>query len=231
MSFQVKSPGLLTTVQDLGRPGFGPMGVSTSGAADSIALRVGNRLVGNSESSAALEMTLLGGTFLFNRDSVASIAGSDFGPTLNGQPVALWATFLIRAGQTLAFGPTRSGARCYLCVHGGISVPLFLGSASTHLLSGLGGLSGRALRQGDTIAVGASSMALQQRSVSPPVLRQLAHRQTLPMPAVPPEYWFAEPALAGCYHGDYPVLPARTARPGRWAGARGRLRRSGPAGD
>ncbi len=205
MSFQVKSPGLLTTVQDLGRPGFGPMGVSTSGAADSIALRVGNRLVGNSESSAALEMTLLGGTFLFNRDSVASIAGSDFGPTLDGQPAALWTAFLIRAGQTLAFGPTRTGARCYLCVHGGISVPLFLGSASTHLLSGLGGLSGRALRKGDTLSVGDSSMEFQQRSVPPSVLRKLAPRKILRVTAGPQENWFAQSALAGFYQGTYRV--------------------------
>ena len=205
MSFQVKSPGLLTTVQDLGRPGFGPLGVSNSGAADSIALRVGNRLVGNPEFSAALEMTLLGGTFLFNRDSVASIAGSDFGPTLDGQPVALWTAFLIRTGQTLAFGPTRTGARCYLCVRGGISVPLFLGSASTHLLSGLGGLSGRALRKGDTLAGGDSSREFQQRSVSLAALQELAPRKTLRVTSAPQESWFAESALSRFYQGTYRV--------------------------
>lgn len=202
---QVKSPGLFTTVQDLGRPGFGPMGVSASGAADSIALRIGNRLVGNPESSAALEMTLLGGAFLFTRDTVASIAGSDFGPTLDGQPVALWTAFRIRPGQTLAFGPTRSGARCYLCVHGGFAVPLFLGSASTHILSGLGGFSGRALRKGDTIAIGDSSMDYQQRSVAPAALQKLAPRKTLRVTSAPQESWFAESALSRFYQGTYRV--------------------------
>lgn len=202
---QVKSPGLFTTIQDLGRPGFGLLGVSASGAADSVALRVGNRLVSNPESSAALEMTLLGGTFLFHRDCVASIAGSDFGPMLDGQPVALWSAFQILAGQTLAFGPTRSGARCYLCVQGGFVVPLFLGSASTHILSGLGGLDGRALRKGDTLAIGDASTPFDQRSVAQAALRKLAPRKTLRVTPAPQESWFSKSALAAFYQATYRV--------------------------
>ena len=201
----VKSPGMFTTVQDLGRPGFGPMGVSASGAADSVALRIANRLVNNPESCPALEMTLLGGAFVFDRDTIASITGSDFGPTLNGQPVALWSAFQIRAGQTLAFGPTRSGARCYLAVHGGFVVPLFLGSASTHILSGLGGLTGRALRKGDTIAIGDSSMEFQPRSVAPAALQKLLPRKTIRVTAGPQESWFATTALAAFYESAYRV--------------------------
>ena len=201
----VKSPGMFTTVQDLGRPGFGPMGVSASGAADSFALRIANRLLNNSESCAALEMTLLGGAFSFDRDTVASVTGSDFGPTLDGQPVALWSTFPIRAGQTLAFGPTRSGARCYLAVQGGFFVPLFLGSASTHILSGLGGLGGRALRKGDTIAIGDSSMQFQPRSVAPAALQKLSPRKTIRVTPGPQESWFATNALPVFYEGTYRV--------------------------
>ncbi len=81
MVIQVQAPGLLTTVQDLGREGFGPMGVSASGAADAISLRIGNRLVGNAESAAGLEMTLLGGSFLFPEGAVVALTGSDFGAT------------------------------------------------------------------------------------------------------------------------------------------------------
>ncbi len=202
---QVKSPGLFTTVQDLGRPGFGPLGVSASGAADPIALRLGNRLVGNSESTAALEMTLLGGVFLFSCDAVASITGSDFGPTLDGQPIALWTAFQIRAGQTLALGPTRSGARCYLSVQGGFVVPSFLGSASTHILSGLGGFSGRALRKGDTLGIGKPSMEFRNQTVAVSILRRLAPRKTLRVTLGPQSDWFAESALADFLQRPYRV--------------------------
>ena len=148
---EVRAPGLLSTVQDLGREGFGPMGVSPSGAADKLALRIGNRLVGNPEGAAALEMTLVGGTFEFPEGAVVALAGSDFGTTLDNMAVDMWCSVEVRAGQTLRVGTTRGGARCYLCVRGGIEVKLFLGSASTHLLSGLGGFEGRALRKGDVL--------------------------------------------------------------------------------
>ena len=90
---EVKTPGLLTTVQDLGRPGFGPMGVSPSGAADALSLRLGNLLVGNAESTAGLEMTLLGGTFLFPDGGIAALTGSEFGATLDGAPIERWTLF------------------------------------------------------------------------------------------------------------------------------------------
>src|SRR6202040_319699 len=113
---EVRTPGLLTTVQDLGREGFGPMGVSPSGAADPIALRIGNRLVGNSEGAAALEMTLLGGTFVFPHGAILALTGSDFAAILDGAPVELWASLEVKPGQALRVGATRSGARSYLCV-------------------------------------------------------------------------------------------------------------------
>ena len=124
-TIQVQAPGLFTTVQDLGREGFGPLGVSPSGAADPISLRLGNRLVGNPESAAALEMTLLGGAFVFPEGAVLALSGSDFGATLDNVPVDPWMSFEARPGQTLRLGPTRSGARSYLCVQGGIAVKAF----------------------------------------------------------------------------------------------------------
>lgn len=150
----VLSPGLLTTVQDLGREGNGPIGVSASGAADALSLRIGNKLVGNPERAAALEMTLLGGTFQFSQDATIALVGSDFGSMLDDRAVPLYATVSVQAGQTIRFGPTKSGARAYLCIRGGISVPELLGSRSTHLLSGMGGFEGRALRKGDALPLG-----------------------------------------------------------------------------
>ena len=181
---EVRAPGLLTTVQDLGREAFGPLGVSPSGAADAISLRVGNRLVGNPESAAGLEMTLLGGTFLFPDGAIVALAGSDFGATLDETSVAPWRSVSVHPGQTLRLGPTRSGARCYLCVQGGISVKPFLGSASTHLLSGLGGYHGRPLKKGDVLPIGVPDYAaidhtFRERKLSLAALKRLAPRKIL----------------------------------------------------
>jgi KipI family sensor histidine kinase inhibitor len=150
-AINVVKPGFQSTVQDLGRPGHAHLGVSACGVADSFSLRVGNLLVGNPDGAAAIEMTLLGGAFTFGHSTVIAIAGSDFSPALDGRPVPLWTAVEIRSGQTLTFGATRDGARCVLCVGGGIAVAPVLGSASTHLTTGLGGLGGRALRSGDVL--------------------------------------------------------------------------------
>jgi antagonist of KipI len=176
---QGQSPGLLTTVQDLGREGFGPLGVSPSGAADAISLRLGNRLVGNAEGAAALEMTLLGGTFLFPQGAVIALAGSDFAAMLDGSPLELWSSVEVRPGQILRVGSTRSGARSYLCVQGGIGAKPFLSSASTHLLSGLGGHEGRALRKGDVLRIGPATASFRKRSLARNALQRLSPRKIL----------------------------------------------------
>jgi antagonist of KipI len=143
---RVVASGLQTTVQDLGRFGFAQFGVSASGAADSLALRAGNLLVGNAENAAALEMTLVGGAFEFEEAAVVALTGSDFGAGL-----PLWTPVEIGAGQVIRCGATRSGARCYLSVRGGFAVPKIMGSASTHIVTGVGG---RPLRAGDVLAIG-----------------------------------------------------------------------------
>jgi biotin-dependent carboxylase-like uncharacterized protein len=202
---QVQAPGLLTTVQDLGREGFGPMGVSPSGAADAISLRVGNRLVGNAEGGAGLEMTLLGGTFVFPEGGILALTGSDFGASLDGKPVELWTSFEAHPGQTLRLGQTRSGARCYLCFQGGIEVTPFLGSASTHLLSGLGGHEGRALRKGDVLKLGEASGAYLRRTVAAKALERLSPRKVLRVTPGPQSDWFPESAQEIFYASTYRV--------------------------
>ena len=190
----VQAPGLFTTAQDLGREGFGPMGVSASGAADAISLRIGNRLVGNAEDAAALEMTLVGGTFVFERDAVIALTGADFGPSLDGIPLAMWSSAQVKAGQTLALGSSSSGARSYLCVQGGIAVEPFLGSASTHVLSGLGGFEGRALRKGDRLEIGAANSLPRKRTLSPQALERLQPGKVLRVTEGPQSDWFEESA-------------------------------------
>lgn len=205
---EVHAPGLLTTVQDLGREGFGPMGVSASGAADPVALRIGNRLVGNAEGAAGLEMALLGGNFVFPERAVVALTGSEFGPTLDNEPIEMWKSVEIRQGQTLRLGATRAGARCYLCMRGGIDVKLFLGSASTHLLSGLGGFQGRALRAGDVLKIGAASgsfRTFRKRSVSARAVAQLAPRKVLRVTPGPQSDWFSQKVQEAFYAGTYRV--------------------------
>jgi len=206
---EVKAPGLLTTVQDLGREGFGPMGVSPSGAADAVALRVGNRLVGNEENAAALEMTLLGGTFVFPEGAIIALTGSDFGASLDGAAIPLWASIEVNAGETLCAGATRSGARCYLCVCGGIETKPFLGSRSTHLLSVLGGYEGRALRKGDILKIGLQmgpvSGPFQKRSVSAQALHHLRPRKVLRVTPGPQSDLFSDAAQMFFYSTTFRV--------------------------
>jgi antagonist of KipI len=139
-------------VQDLGRPGYAHLGISASGAADALSLRAGNLLVGNAEGAAALEMTLAGGTFEFEYGALVALTGADFDAS-----ISLWRTTEVKPGGQVRCGHARSGARCYLCVRGGIATPLVLGSASTHLVTRLGGFEGRSLRRGDVLMVGPAS--------------------------------------------------------------------------
>jgi len=143
---RVIAAGLESSVQDLGRFGWAHFGVSASGAADPLALRAGNLLVGNAENAAGVEMTLAGAELEFEAAAVIALTGSDFGSSL-----PLWTPVEIPAGGRIRCPATRGGARCYLCVRGGISVPKIMGSASAHLVTGVGG--GR-LRKGEVLAIG-----------------------------------------------------------------------------
>lgn len=187
---RVHSPGLFTTVQDLGRPGYGPLGVSPAGAADPIALRLGNALLGNPPNAAALEMTLSGGVFEFEEPVFIALTGADFGAVCDGRWLEPWRTHEIPAGGVVRTGATESGARCYLCVRGGFEVERWLGSASTHAPSGLGGFHGRALRKGDALAVGGSSAARPHKQIRPDILAVLAPRRTLRVTRGPHSDWF-----------------------------------------
>lgn len=164
----VVRPGFLTTVQDLGRTGYQRFGLPLSGAMDPLAHRLANRLVGNADRAASLEITLWGPELRFDREAVIALAGADLSPSLDGTPIPMWEAVRVPAGATLAFAGRRTGARTYLAVAGGINVPLVLGSRSTHLRSGTGGFAGRALAPGDEVPGGRAAdhaLALVGRSV------------------------------------------------------------------
>jgi len=147
--------GMLTTVQDLGRAGAQRYGVPVAGAMDPWALRAANRLAGNADSAAALEITLAGPTIQFGIDAVIAVTGADLQPTIDGRPIAMWQAHRVRAGRVLGFAGATAGLRAYLSFAGGIDVPVVLGSRSTFTRSGIGGHLGRALRAGDRLPIGA----------------------------------------------------------------------------
>jgi urea carboxylase len=153
---RVLSGGPSTTVQDHpGRLGYWNVGVPPSGPMDALGFRLANRLVGNEGHAAALEITALGPTLLFNHDAVVCLTGAELEASLDGAPVETYAPFAVAAGQTLRLGRVRSaGLRAYLAIQGGFDVPSYLGSRSTFTLGGFGGHAGRALAAGDVLRVG-----------------------------------------------------------------------------
>jgi antagonist of KipI len=149
--FEVLEPGILTTIQDLGRYGFSQFGVPPSGALDTFSLRIGNLLVGNSEEEACLEVTIMGLKLKVAREVTIAITGGDLFPTLNGEPLDMWRTHLLVGGDVVTFKKVRAGCRAYLAISGGFVVPKIMGSKSTYLSGRFGGLEGRRLRRGDVL--------------------------------------------------------------------------------
>ena len=208
-ALRVVAPGFLTTVQDLGRPGHAAAGVSASGAADPLALRIGNRLVGNGDDAPGLEMTMLGGSFQFEADGIVAVSGSDSGARLGDRAVAPWTPCRARAGDTLVCGALRGGARSYLCVRGGITVPLVFASASTHLQTGLGGFEGRALRAGDRLLVGApGERAPFDRAVDASDLPGYRTAEPFRVTEGPQASWFGPKAQEAFYDTPWQVAQA-----------------------
>ncbi|MGH8350514.1 MAG: 5-oxoprolinase/urea amidolyase family protein, partial [Pseudomonas sp.] len=177
-TFEVLSAGTQTSVQDYpGRLGYWAVGVPPSGPMDSRALRLGNRLLGNDESAAALEITMSGPLLRFNCEAVVAVTGAVIPLALNGESVPMNTALLIPAGAMLSLGTIAgAGARTYLCLRGGLQVPDYLGSKSTFTLGQFGGHGGRALRAGDVLHL----PALNDRSAG----QQLAEEQLTRLPAV-----------------------------------------------
>ena len=149
---RVEQPGLLTSVQDAGRSGWQHLGVGPAGAADALSFTLANLVVGNPPATPALEFTLRGPTLVFEDPARVALCGAPFPADLDGIPMPRGCPVALRAGARLRIGAAPRGCRGYLAVAGGIRVPDVLGSASTDLRGGFGGLQGRALRAGDLLA-------------------------------------------------------------------------------
>ena len=152
----VVRPGLLTTVQDVGRWGYQAAGVPVAGPMDDFSHRLANILVGNPREAATLEITLIGPELEFNVPAVIAVSGADFDVTCNGLSIPMNTSSAIPGGARLTFGRRAAGARAYLAVSGGIRTKPLLGSRATHLVSAMGGVDGRALIGGDRLPISAT---------------------------------------------------------------------------
>ena len=195
MAVKVVNPGLSTTVQDLGRPGYYHIGIPLSGGMDRLALKAANLLVGNREGAAVLEAVFMGPELRFSDDATVAVTGAELPPKVDGEERPTWTSFKVRKGQTLSFGYLRAGARAYIAVSGGIDVPVVLGSRSTYTLGALGGFKGRKLEAGDRLPVGKGRGAREGRTV--PVKLRRAPGQPAELRMVPGLYWHRLTEAAG----------------------------------
>ncbi|WP_114813063.1 biotin-dependent carboxyltransferase family protein [Paraburkholderia kururiensis] len=177
LAIEVVKPGLATSVQDTGRQGYYHVGIPPSGALDQYALRAANLLVGNLESAAALECTLLGPQLLFHAETLIAVTGADMLPKIDGVAQACNVALRIKAGSTLTFDYVKGGARAYLAVAGGIDVPVVLGSRSTYALGAFGGHEGRRLQKGDRLAMGRERGPAREGTELPAALRSPLARE------------------------------------------------------
>ncbi|GHE01218.1 allophanate hydrolase [Defluviimonas sp. 20V17] len=175
MTLKIVKPGLATSIQDLGRPGYFHLGIPMGGAMDRLALRAANLLVGNDEGAACLEAAFLGPEIEFTAPATIAVTGATMPVKVDGAEHPGWTAIAVKAGQVLSFGYLKAGARIYIAVSGGIATPPALGSRSTYPIGALGGVDGRAVQAGDELPVGRSAGAPEGRSV-PPELRRAVSR-------------------------------------------------------
>lgn len=149
---RVINPGLFSTVQDLGRMDYQQFGMPVSGSTDKFAHRIANLLVGNDEGKAVLEMTIVGGQFVFECDADIAITGANMTPKLNESlDVGMWRNVRVKCGDRLTFSSAVNGCRCYLAVSGGLDIEPVMGSRSTYTRAGIGGNEGRILKKEDVL--------------------------------------------------------------------------------
>ena len=203
---RIVKPGLLTTVQDLGRFGHQASGVPVAGAMDLFSHRLANYLVGNDETAATLEITLIGPELIVDANTTMAIAGAQFEATCDDRPVTTGVSFPVRAGQRLKFGRLLQGARAYLAIAGGVQTEPLLGSRSTHVVSRMGGFEGRALAPGDAVPV---SSNLHERPLRKAVGLTLPTkgRALLRVVAGPQADWFSDSALRTLAGVSFRVSP------------------------
>lgn len=200
---EIERTGPLATVQDLGRPGHGGIGVGVSGAADRGSLKLANRLVGNDEAAAALEITFGGFQLLAHHAMTLAVTGASCRVVVDGRPEPVNAVLRVRAGQRVRLDAPEAGLRSYLAVRGGIAVEPVLGSRSTDLLSGLGPAR---LAEGTTLAIGHAHCRIPQVDVAP-MPAEPAGDLELAVSLGPRADWFTDAAVDALLGEPFEVAP------------------------
>ena len=198
-------PGMLTTVQDLGRWGRQHLGVPVAGPMDWYSHRLANLVLGNVPDAAVLEVTLLGPELVADGDMVCAIAGAEFELTVGLRRVRTGEPFLVSHGERLRFGARLAGSRATLAVNGGFTPGAVLGSRATSLTSRLGPFGGRALRIGDVLPVAGGSQA-GRRHVGRPLLMPRGGARLRVMPG-PHDDAFTDRARQTLISSRYTVTP------------------------
>jgi antagonist of KipI len=207
-AIEIIDSGFFTTVQDLGRYGYQRYGVPVSGAMDLFGLRAANVLVGNPQSAAALEITLVGPRVRFLADAIVAITGADLQPQLDDRPLPGWRPFVAPEGAVLSFGHARDGLRAYLAVAGGIDVPAVLGSRSTFTRGGLGGFDGRALQAGDRIRTGVTGLdRVEGRAFAPENIPVYGHDHAVRIVLGPQDEAFTCEGISTFLSAVYSLTP------------------------
>ncbi|WP_150526713.1 biotin-dependent carboxyltransferase family protein [Roseibium sediminis] len=207
MTLKILNPGLSTSIQDLGRPGYFHLGIPMGGAMDRFALRAANLLVGNPEDAACLEAVFMGPHIEFQSAATVAVTGADLPIKVDDEPREPWTSFEVNAGQVLSFGFLASGARAYIAVSGGITTPEALGSRSTYPIGALGGVNGRPIQTSDELPTGGSSGPGAGRSV-PRELRRMPGNPA-ELRVLPGLYWhrLTEESGAGFFDDEWKVAP------------------------
>ena len=206
MGIKIASGGFLTTIQDMGRFGYQETGMSVSGVMDQRSASLANILVGNEETEAVIEVTMMGPMIEFTKDNFVAVTGGDLGAKLDGKPMPRYEAVLVRAGQTLSFAGMFSGSRAYVAFAGGLAVPVIMGSKSTNLKSKLGGYEGRKLGTGDEIGFTAPRTWLpnqNKRKLEPEDFS--AKELTLRVVMGPQDDCFTEKGIHTFLHSTYTI--------------------------
>jgi biotin-dependent carboxylase-like uncharacterized protein len=205
--FQVLKPGLFTTVQDLGRYGCLKYGVPISGAMDTFSMITANLLVANDPNDACLEITLIGPELQALTTTQMAITGGLVSPKINGQGVPMWETLTVHEGDVFSFVKIESGCRAYLSVRGGINTPLVLGSRSTYVRGGFGGINGRQLKTGDAIEAFDAPSLEARLSMSEELVPQFTDHFIAHVVLGPQDDMFTERGVHAFLSNSYKVTP------------------------
>ncbi|MFB0505852.1 MAG: biotin-dependent carboxyltransferase family protein [Thermodesulfobacteriota bacterium] len=206
-ALEILHGGTLTTIQDLGRKGYQQFGMPTAGAMDITSLRLANRLVQNEEGQACLEITFIGLRLLALRDIMIAITGGDLMPKVNGFPLSMWQTVSLRKNSEISFTGVRNGIRSYLAIAGGIQIADIMGSRSTYIRGGIGGLEGRPLRRGDLLRIGPHCRRLPLCKLKEEFIPHYGREWKTRVVMGPQEDYFSKKGIDTFTSSEYTVTP------------------------